>query len=170
MISSDGRNRRNCSQGDAFGASSSTSSTDGSRRAIVPQDHRHHQQKSSGFLANERCFFRRASWPPDHADDRAMPVSSTLRLAHARTSAIDSAAAAAAAAKKKHTADVKWGVHTPGTQKTSLAFLPFLYPNRSTLTTPRNNSPDRDSNMICPCVDGVLTTKIPEFLFPSPYS
>ena len=55
------------------------------------------------------------------SDDRAMPVSPSL--AHARTSAIDSAAAAAA---KKHTADVKRAHKHLGIKDTSrISVLPF---------------------------------------------
>ena len=99
--SSDGRSRRYRPRGDASQASSSSSSTDGSGKAPVPEVSTSSKRLvvlSMADVASSAALLGCLAMP----DDRAMPVSSNL--AHARTTAIDSAAATPA---KKHTADVR---------------------------------------------------------------
>ena len=90
--SSDGRKRRNRPREDASRASSSCFSTNGSRRAPVPQitsiTSKRQVVPSLGDVASSVALLGRLTM----SDDRAMPVSPNP--CHARTSAFDSAAVA----------------------------------------------------------------------------
>ena len=102
--SSDGRSRRYRRPGDASQASSSRLSTDGSGKAPVPEVTTSSKEQvvhSLTGVVSSSALLGRLTMPDD-----VMPVSPNL--AHARTTAIDSAvaAAAAAAAAKTHTLDV----------------------------------------------------------------
>ena len=116
--------------GDAYRASSSSSPTDGSRRVSVPEitgiKKKRQVLPSLTDVASPAALLGRLTM----SVDRAMPVSSNL--AHARTSAIDSAAAAAAI---KHTAEGKRAYKHLGLQDVA-CILFFLSPPRSTLRTP----------------------------------
>ena len=97
--SSDGRNWSYRPRGDASQANSSSSSTDGSGESPVPEvtgSSKRQGVPSLAECASSAALLGRLTM----SDDHTMPVSSNL--AHARTTAIDSAAAA-----KEHRAGVQ---------------------------------------------------------------